>query len=89
VVLLRRLIAKLHRVARWRDCSVNQLVNSGLAAYYSREQSGKLGVPSRPTPQSAGATYDRMGPAKRQQLVEAFARLARRTEMRVSGRHTL
>jgi hypothetical protein len=76
VVLLRRLIDKLHRVATRRDCSVNQLVNSGLAAYYSKERTRKLGTPSRPTRQSARATYDKMSPAERQQLVEALAGLA-------------
>jgi hypothetical protein len=79
VVLLRRLIDKLHRVAKRRDCSVNQLVNSGLATYYSNYSKGptkKLGNPSRLTPQSARATYDKMSPAERQQLVEGLAGLA-------------
>jgi hypothetical protein len=76
VVLLRRLIDKLHRVAKQRDCSVNQLVNSGLAAYYSKERTKKLGTPSRPTPQSARATYDKMSPEEQQQLVEGLAGLA-------------
>jgi hypothetical protein len=76
VVLLRRLIDKLRRVSKWRDCSVNQLVNSGLAAYYSKERTKKFGTPSRPTRQSARATYDKMSPAERQQLVEALAGIA-------------
>jgi hypothetical protein len=76
VVLLRRLIDKLHRVAKRRDCSVNQLVNSGLETYYSKERTKKIGTPSRPTPQSARATYDKMSPAERQQLVEGLAGLA-------------
>jgi len=73
VVLLRRLIRRLHRVAEARNCSVNRLVNSGLAAHYSKEQSGKFGVPSRPTQQSA--TYDQMSTAERQRLVEALGNL--------------
>ena len=76
VVLLRRLIDKLHRVAKRRDCSVNQLVNSGLATYYSKERTKKLGTPSRPTSQSASVTYDKMNPEERQKLVEALAGLA-------------
>src|SRR2546429_5346540 len=32
VVILRRLIRRLHRIAKSRDCSINQLVNSGLMA---------------------------------------------------------
>jgi hypothetical protein len=43
VVILRRLIQRLHRVAEARNCSINQLVNSGLAAHYSKEQSGRFG----------------------------------------------
>ena len=76
VVILRRLIQRLHLVAEARNCSVNQLVNSGLAAYYSKAQSGKLRVPSRPTQPTVIATYDKMSHAERQQLVEALASLA-------------
>ena len=76
VVLLRRLIRKLHHVAEARGCSINQLVNSGLAAYYSNEQAGKRGASSRPTRQAGSATYDKMSPDERQQLVEELAGLA-------------
>jgi len=76
VVLLRQLIRKLHHVAEARGCSINQLVNSGLAAYYSKEQAGKRGASSRPTRLAASATYDKMGPDERQQLVEELAGLA-------------
>lgn len=76
VVILRRLIERLHRVAEARNCSVNQLVNSGLAAHYSKEQSGRFGAPSRPTQRAASARYDKMSPDGRQQLVEALAGLA-------------
>ena len=76
VVLLRRLIRRVKTIADARDCSVNQLVNSGLAAHYSKERTKKLGTPSGPTRLSAGATYDKMSPDERQQLVEALAGLA-------------
>jgi hypothetical protein len=76
VVLLRRLIRKLHHVAEARGCSINQLVNSGLAAYYSKERAGKRGASSRPTRLAASATYDKMRPDERQQLVEKLAGLA-------------
>ena len=76
VVLLRRLIQRLHHVAEARGCSINQLVNSGLAAYYSKEQAGKRGPSSRPTRPVASATYDKMSPDERQQLVEELAGLA-------------
>ena len=74
VVLLRRLIRRLHHVAEARGCSINQLVNSGLAAYYSKQGSSKPGLPSRPTQQSA--SYDQMSTAERQRLVAALANLA-------------
>jgi hypothetical protein len=76
VVLLRHLIRKLHHVAEARSCSINQLVNSGLAAYYSKGQAGKHRTSSRPTRLAASATYDKMGPDERQQLVEELAGLA-------------
>jgi hypothetical protein len=76
VVLFRGLIRKLHHVAGARSCSINQLVNSGLAAYYSKVQEGKRGASSRPTRPAASATYDKMGPDERQQLVEELAGLA-------------
>lgn len=74
VVLLRRLIQRLHRVADARGCSINQLVNSGLTAYYSKQRSSRIGVPSRPTQKLA--SYDQMSMAERQQLVEALGNLA-------------
>ena len=75
VVLLRRLIRRVKRIADARGCSMNQLVNSGLMAYYSKQRTGKLGSPSRPTRRSAKATYDKMSPEERQQLMEAIASL--------------
>ena len=76
VVILRRLIRAIQRIADARGCSMNQLVNSGLLAYYSKERREKLGIPSRPTRQSRKAIYDRMSPEERQQLAEAIASLA-------------
>jgi len=76
VVLLRRLIRRIKRIADARACSINQLVNSGLMAHYSNLRTGKLGSPSRPTRRSAKATYDKMSPEERQQLMEAIASLS-------------
>src|SRR5437764_11964729 len=42
VVLLRRLIQRIKKIANARGCSINQLVNSGLMAYYSKLRPGKL-----------------------------------------------
>ena len=75
VVILRRLIHRIKKIANARGCSINQLVNSGLLAYYSKLRPGKLGSPSRPTRQSAKATYDKMSPEERQQLMEAIESL--------------
>src|SRR6266446_5599234 len=76
VVLLRRLIRRIKRIAGGRGCSINQLVNSGLMDYYSKQRTGKHGSPSRPTRRSVKATYDKMSPEERQQLMEAIASLA-------------
>ena len=75
VVILRRLIRRIQRIADARGCSMNQLVNSGLLAYYSKGWSGKLGGSSTPTRQSTKAAYDRMSPAERRQLFEALGAL--------------
>src|SRR6184192_2226123 len=60
VVILRRLIRRIQRIADARGCSINQLVNSGLMAHYSKQRSGKLGGSSRPTRQATKAAYDKM-----------------------------
>ena len=75
VVLLRRLIHRIKKIADARGCSINQLVNSGLLAHYSKQRTGKLGSPSRPTRRSPKATYDKMSPEERQQLMEAIESL--------------
>jgi hypothetical protein len=76
VVLLRRLIRRIKTIADARGCSINQLVNSGLTAYYSKENRGRLAIPSRPTRQLSKASYDKMSPEERRQLTEAIASLA-------------
>jgi hypothetical protein len=75
VVILRRLIRRLHRIAKTRDCSINQLVNSGLMAHYSKQMSGKLEGSSRPTQQATKVAYDKMTVAERQKLFEALGTL--------------
>src|SRR2546429_8732696 len=66
---------RLHRIAKARDCSINQLVNSGLMAHYSKQRSGKLGGSSRPTRQATKAAYDKMSVAERQKLFEVLGTL--------------
>jgi len=76
VVLLRRLIRRIKRIADARGCSINQLVNSGLMAYYSKGRRGKLEGASRPARASSRATYDKMSTVERQQLMGALGSLA-------------
>jgi hypothetical protein len=73
VVLLRGLIRRLHHVAGARGCSINQLVNSGLTAYYSKQRRERFS--SRPTQRSAGTTYDKMSLTEQQQLSETLGTL--------------
>jgi hypothetical protein len=42
VVILRRLRKRIHQIAQRRKCSMNQLVNSALLAYYSKTGKVKL-----------------------------------------------
>ena len=42
VVILNRLRKRIHDVAKKRNCSMNQLVNSALLAYYSKTGAGRL-----------------------------------------------
>ena len=75
VVLLRRLIRRIKRIADARGCSINQLVNSGLLAFYSKQGRGKVGGESRASRGASMASYDKMSAAERQQLMEELASL--------------
>lgn len=75
VVLLRRLIRRIKGIADARGCSINQLVNSGLLAFYSKKGRAKLGGESRSIRGSSMATYDKMSAAERQQLIETLGSL--------------
>lgn len=75
VVLLRRLIRRIQRTAEARGCSMNQLVNSGLLAYYSRGRKGELEGSARPARGPSAATYDKMSTEERQQLMEILGSL--------------
>ncbi len=76
VVILRRLILRIKRVADARGCSINQLVNSGLLAYYSKQRRTKLDGASRTARGASMASYDKMSTAERQQLMEFLASLS-------------
>src|SRR5947207_7835898 len=80
VVILRRLIRRIQRIADARGCSMNQLVNSGLLAYYSKGRKGKLDGSSRAARGKSMAAYDKMSAEERQQLMQVLGSLTGRQE---------
>jgi len=75
VVILRRLRKRIHQVAHKRKCSMNQLVNSALLAYYSKTGEGKL---KRPTKERGPSmrSYDTMSESERRELHHMLSGLA-------------
>jgi hypothetical protein len=67
VVILRRLRQRIHQVAQKRECSMNQLVNSALLAYYSKAGEGKVNKPAKGRAVSM-RTYDTMSELERREL---------------------
>lgn len=76
VVILGRLIRRIQRIAEARGCSMNQLVNSGLLAYYSKGRRGKLDGSSKAVRGKSMAAYDKMSTEERQQLMQVLASLS-------------
>ena len=75
VVILRRLRKRIHDVAKKRNCSMNQLVNSALLAYYSKAGESKF----KKTPKGGGASlrsYDTMSESERRELHRMLAGLS-------------
>jgi hypothetical protein len=72
VVILRRLRKGIHQIAKNRNCSMNQLVNSALLAFYSKGGGGKL---KRPTEGRGSSmhSYDTMSEAERRELHEMLS----------------
>src|SRR5467141_2997721 len=75
VVILRRLRKRIHEVAEKRNCSMNQLVNSALLAYYSKTGEGKLKRPTKGQGVSM-RTYDTMSESERRELDQLLSGLA-------------
>jgi hypothetical protein len=75
VVILRRLRKRIHQVAKKRNCSMNQLVNSALLVYYSKAGEGKL---NRPTTGrgSSMRSYDIMSELERRELHQMLSGLS-------------
>ena len=76
IVILRRLIRRIQTVAEARGCSMNQLVNSGLLAYYSKGRQGKVDASGRAARGPSMATYDKMSTEERQQLMAILGSLS-------------
>jgi hypothetical protein len=74
-VILNRLRKRIHQVAKKRNCSMNQLVNSALLAYYSKNAEGK---PKKPTMGRASSvhSYDTMSESERRELHEMLVQLS-------------
>jgi hypothetical protein len=75
VVILRRLRKRIQQVARKRKCSMNQLVNSALLAYYSK--TGEIKV-KRATKRRGVSThsYDAMSELERRELHRMLSELS-------------
>jgi len=75
VVILNRLRKRIHQIAKKRNCSMNQLVNSALLAYYSKAGKGKLKGPTkgRGTPMHS---YDTMSEPERRELHQLLGGLS-------------
>ncbi len=72
VVILNRLRKRIHQVAKKRNCSMNQLVNSALLAYYSKGGETKL-KKSTTGRGSSLRSYDAMSESERRELHEMLA----------------
>ena len=75
VVILRRLRKRIHEIAKKRNCSMNQLVNSALLAFYSKGREGKLKRPTKGRGPSMHS-YDTMSELERRELHQMLAELS-------------
>ena len=75
VVILNRLRKRIHGIAKKRNCSMNQLVNSALLAYYSKTGEGKLKKPSKRRSSSVHL-YDAMSESERRELSQMLSGLS-------------
>jgi len=75
VVILRRLRKRIHQIAKKRNCSMNQLVNSALLTFYSKGGEGKLKRPTKGRGSSMHS-YDTMSEAERRELHQMLSGLS-------------
>ena len=75
VVILNRLRKRIHQIARKRNCSMNQLVNSALLAFYSKGGESKLKEPAKGRGSSVHS-YDSMSELERRELHQMLSGLS-------------
>ena len=75
VVILNRLRKRIHGIAKRRNCSMNQLVNSALLAFYSKAGEGKLKKQTSGRGSSM-RSYDTMSELERQELHQMLSGLS-------------
>jgi len=75
VVILRRLRKRIQQVAQKRKCSMNQLVNSSLLAYYSKTGKIKL-KKSKKRRDVTAHSYDAMSKLERRELHRILSELS-------------
>jgi hypothetical protein len=75
VVILRRLRKRIHQIAKKRNCSMNQLVNSALLAFYSKTGEGKF-KKSIKGHVSSLRSYDAMSESERRELHQMLSGLS-------------
>jgi hypothetical protein len=75
VVILRRLRKRIHEIAKKRNCSMNQLVNSALLAFYSKGGEGKLKRSTKGRGPSLHS-YDTMSELERRELHQLLSGLS-------------
>jgi len=75
VVILNRLRKRIHQIAKKRNCSMNQLVNSALLSFYSKGGEGKLKRPTKGCGPSMHS-YDTMSEPERRELHQMLAGLS-------------
>src|SRR3989442_8089351 len=75
VVILNRLRKRIHEIAKKRNCSMNQLVNSALLAFYSKGGETKLKKSIKGRGSSL-RSYDTMSDSERRELHHVLAELS-------------
>jgi len=75
VVILNRLRKRIHQIAKKRNCSMNQLVNSALLSFYSKGGEGKLKRSTKGCGPSMHS-YDTMSEPERRELHQMLAELS-------------